>query len=105
MVGSPFLFLSAKTHRHPGYTKHEPPAPCPNFNGPQQLGGAIQAPLANGIDTYQGVKYYPGPYNPKLCAAACQAQTAYNKRHAKNGTYKPCVCTLRLLSFLHSCGH
>lgn len=32
-----------------------------------------------------------GPYDPALCAAACQAQTEYEKAHpGSNGKYKPC---------------
>lgn len=74
-----------------GYNRKAPPAPIPNFTGPVQLGGAINAPLDNGYNTYMGVKFFKAPYDPAVCAAACQAQTAYNKRHAVDGKYRPCV--------------
>jgi hypothetical protein len=56
------------------------------------LPGAINAPLDNGYDTYNGYKLYNnGPFDPSLCAAACQAQTAYDRATAaSDGTYKPC---------------
>ncbi|KAF2835214.1 hypothetical protein M501DRAFT_942411, partial [Patellaria atrata CBS 101060] len=74
-----------------GYNRHQSPPPATNFTTPVPLPGAINAPLYNGVDTYMGVKIYPdGPYDPSQCAAACQAQTAYNKRHATDGIYKPC---------------
>ncbi|KAI9714683.1 MAG: hypothetical protein M1812_006348 [Candelaria pacifica] len=73
-----------------GYTKKNPPSPIASFDGPTEFGGATNAPLFNGIDTYQGVKFFNQPYDPLVCASACQAQTAYNRRHATNGAYKPC---------------
>ncbi|KAI9704764.1 MAG: hypothetical protein M1836_006544 [Candelina mexicana] len=73
-----------------GYTKKNPPSPIASFNGPTEFGGAINAPLFNGVDTYLGVKFFNQPYDALVCASACQAQTAYNKRHATNGVYKPC---------------
>jgi hypothetical protein len=77
-----------------GYSKIPVPAPQPNtnFTGPTGLPGAINAPLDNGVDTYIGMKLYNGgPYDPSQCAAACQAQTAYDRATAaSDGTYKPC---------------
>ena len=74
-----------------GYNKDCPPSPCPHFTGPVQLGGAINAPLApDGTDTYLGVKFFIGPYDPAICAIACEATTAYNHRHAQNGKYRTC---------------
>lgn len=76
-----------------GYNKNAPPPSLPGFTGPVQLGGAINAPLDtnNGADTYIGMKYFNAPYDPLVCAAACEAQTDYNRRTASNGVYKPCV--------------
>jgi hypothetical protein len=33
-----------------------------------------------------------GPYDPSLCAAACESQTQFDKNHLvdSNGEYKPC---------------
>ncbi|KAI9797322.1 MAG: hypothetical protein M1825_006020 [Sarcosagium campestre] len=73
-----------------GYSRASPPAAIPGFDGPTRLGGAINAPLDNGVDTYLGQKYFNAPYDPSVCASACVAQTAYNKRHPTDGTYKPC---------------
>ena len=76
-----------------GYNKLAPPPAYTNFTGPSELGGAINAPNnATGYNTYIGMKYYPGPYDPSQCAASCQATTAYDQRHATNGFYKACVC-------------
>jgi hypothetical protein len=33
---------------------------------------------------------YEGPYDPSQCAAACNAQTAYDRATASNGVYEPC---------------
>lgn len=75
-----------------GYTKSNPPNPIPGFSGPTEFGGAINAPLnAQGKNTYIGVKYFKGVYNALLCASACQANTAYNHRHARaDGSYDAC---------------
>ncbi|KAL8642542.1 MAG: hypothetical protein Q9228_000767 [Teloschistes exilis] len=78
-----------------GYNKASPPDPIDGFTGPQELGGAINAPLDNGKNTYMGYKYYPFSqtqgYDPATCATACKAQTAYNSRHpAADGTYATC---------------
>lgn len=80
-----------------GYIKSPPPAPptLTNFTGPSALlPGAINAPNdpTTGKNTYLGMKLYNGgPFDPSQCAAACQAQTAYDARHpASDGTYMPC---------------
>lgn len=75
-----------------GYNKFLTPAPQTNFTGPVALPAAINAPLYNGKDTYVGMKIFTsGPYDPSLCAAACQAQTAYDKATAaSDGSYMPC---------------
>ncbi|KAL8732057.1 MAG: hypothetical protein Q9166_003010 [cf. Caloplaca sp. 2 TL-2023] len=78
-----------------GYNKTSPPNAIDGFNGPTALGGAINAPLDNGKNTYLGYKYYPFSqsqgYDPSACAAACKAQTGYNSRHPNaDGTYATC---------------
>ncbi|KAL9021168.1 MAG: hypothetical protein Q9185_001569 [Variospora sp. 1 TL-2023] len=78
-----------------GYNKASPPDPTNGFTGPTGLGGAINAPLYNGVNTYLGNKYYPFSqtqgYTPSTCAVACQAQTGYNSRHPNaDGTYATC---------------
>ncbi|KAF2113355.1 hypothetical protein BDV96DRAFT_662375 [Lophiotrema nucula] len=83
-----------------GSNRYSKLAPCPspasytNFTSPSRLlHGAINASLAaDGSDTYLGIKLYNnGPYDPSQCAAACQAQTAYDgSTAASDGSYKPC---------------
>ncbi|KAL8949790.1 MAG: hypothetical protein Q9222_004133 [Ikaeria aurantiellina] len=69
-----------------GYTKNNPPDAQNGFTGPTELGGAINAP-----SNYMGQKYFPGVYDAGKCAAACQTNTAYNKRHPRSdGTYDAC---------------
>lgn len=76
-----------------GYVKNVPPPSYTNFTGPTELGGAIQAPLANGVNTYIGMRMFPGPYDPSSCAAVCQETTTYDSQHpASDGTYMPCNC-------------
>lgn len=44
-------------------------------------------------DTYNGMRLFTTqPYDPSLCAAACQAQTTFDKNNLvdANGQYKPC---------------
>ncbi|KAL8973017.1 MAG: hypothetical protein Q9183_000224 [Haloplaca sp. 2 TL-2023] len=78
-----------------GYNKAAPPPSVNGFTGPTALGGAINAPLDNGKDTYLGHRYFPFSqsqgYDPSVCAAACNAQTGYNSRHPNaDGTYETC---------------
>ncbi|KAL8953330.1 MAG: hypothetical protein Q9222_000792 [Ikaeria aurantiellina] len=79
------------------YNKATPPAAISCYNGPTQLGGAINAPYnAQGQNTYMGYKYHPFSqtqgYDPSTCAADCNSQTAYNKRHpAADGSYQTCT--------------
>ncbi|KAK4992724.1 hypothetical protein LTR50_000847 [Elasticomyces elasticus] len=75
-----------------GYVKSAPPKSQPDFTGPTALGGAVQAPLDNGVDTYIGMRLYPdGAYDPSLCAAVCKQTTAYDAATADaTGKYKPC---------------
>jgi hypothetical protein len=76
-----------------GYSKISKALPAvKDFNAPTTLPAAINAPLDNGYDTYNGMRLFnENPYDPALCAAACQAQTDYDKAHPdSDGTYKPC---------------
>jgi hypothetical protein len=74
-----------------GYLKNSAPNSCPGFNAPVPVGGAINAPLYNGVDTYMGYKFYPnGDYSQ--CTAACTAQTGYNSRHPPSDGSPPKVC-------------
>ncbi|KAI4196366.1 MAG: hypothetical protein LQ350_006617 [Teloschistes chrysophthalmus] len=77
-----------------GYNKASPPDPVDGFTGPQELGGAINAPTDS--NTYIGYKYFPFSqtqgYDPATCAAACKATTAYDSRHpAADGTFATCA--------------
>ncbi|KAL8930048.1 MAG: hypothetical protein Q9172_000133 [Xanthocarpia lactea] len=79
------------------YNKASPPPAIACYNGPARLAGAINAPLnTQGQNTYMGYKYHPFSqtqgYDVSTCAADCNAQTAYNKRHpAADGSYQTCV--------------
>jgi hypothetical protein len=84
-----------------GYSKTSPickAAPAvANFNAPANLPAAINAPYiqkdGKDYDTYNGMRLFnDGPFDPALCAAACEAQTAFDKQHLAdaNGEYKPC---------------
>ncbi|OHF01820.1 FAD binding domain-containing protein [Colletotrichum orchidophilum] len=69
-----------------GYSKLAPPPSYDGFTGPVAFGGATQAP-----NSYMGSKYYPGPYDPIQCAAACKANTKYDHDHPRaDGTYDAC---------------
>lgn len=79
------------------YNKNSAPAAIPGYTGPQELGGAINAPLdVNGSNTYMGFKFYAFSqsqgYTPSTCAAACTSQSSYNKAHpASDGTFQTCT--------------
>jgi hypothetical protein len=69
-----------------GYNKNAPPPSYPGFVGPVALGGAINAP-----NSYMGVRFYSGPYDPSQCVNVCQETTAYNKAHPNSdGSYDTC---------------
>ncbi|KAJ4370991.1 hypothetical protein N0V86_008685 [Didymella sp. IMI 355093] len=79
-----------------GYSKQSQTLPnVPDFNPPTSLPAAINAPLDasdNSYDTYTGMRLFnDNPYDPSLCAAACEAQTTYDVNHpAQDGSYKTC---------------
>lgn len=72
-----------------GYAKTNITVPdkCPGYQPPKPCkGGAINKP-----SSYLGSKFFPGPYNPSVCAAYGQAQTTANKAAvSKGGKYLPC---------------
>lgn len=68
-----------------------------DFNPPANLPAAINAPTVkmNGqdFDSYNGMRLFNNnPYDPALCAAACESQTQFDKEHLvdSNGEYRPC---------------
>lgn len=77
-----------------GYNKGSPPPPVNCYSGPQELGGAINAPPSSG--SYMGYQYFPFSqsqgYDPQTCADACDAQTLYDSQHpTADGSFMPCV--------------
>ncbi|KAL9136180.1 MAG: hypothetical protein Q9175_002613 [Cornicularia normoerica] len=77
-----------------GYNKDAPPPAVSRYVGPQELGGAINAPTDSG--SYMGYQYFPFSqsqgYDPQTCADACDAQTTYDTQHpAADGSFKSCV--------------
>lgn len=78
-----------------GYTSWKLGGPIPDYGTPQNLNNsAINSPLQDcaGKYTYMGFKLLQdGPFNPLLCAAACDAQTAYNLKYPPK-TGKPSLC-------------
>lgn len=76
-----------------GYSKTNKDLPTvKDFNTPASLPAAINAPLDNGYDTYNGMRLFnDNPFDPALCGAACEAQTEYDMAHPdSDGKYKPC---------------
>ncbi|ETS87155.1 hypothetical protein PFICI_00983 [Pestalotiopsis fici W106-1] len=76
-----------------GYNSVGPFASPTGYTGTYIGQKAINAPLCpSGSDSYLGVKAFTsGPFDPSLCAAACSAQSDYNRAHpASDGTYKTC---------------
>ncbi|KAI0022931.1 hypothetical protein F4780DRAFT_150278 [Xylariomycetidae sp. FL0641] len=55
---------------------------------------AIQAPLdCNGANTYMGYKFFPNPpFDPQLCQAACEAQSAFNLANPPADGSPPMLC-------------
>lgn len=76
-----------------GYTKTNKALPSvQDFKAPTSLPATINAPLDNGYDTYAGMRLFnDNPFDPALCAAACESQTDYASTHPDSeGHYKPC---------------
>ncbi|KAK4541626.1 hypothetical protein LTR36_007770 [Oleoguttula mirabilis] len=68
-----------------GYTSYEVGGPIDGWSTPQSLNNsAMNAPLRDcaGAWTYMGYTLFQsGPFDPRLCSAACNAQTAYDMAH------------------------
>lgn len=66
-------------------------------NSPLSLGTSVMnASLRDcvGTWTYMGYKLYTdSSYDPRLCKAACDAQTAYNAKHAPTDGTNPATCS------------
>jgi hypothetical protein len=76
------------------YTTYKLGGPIDGWNGPQKLdNAALNAPLWDCTDTWSYLGYkllQTGSVDPRLCAAACDAQTAYNKQHPSGPNAVPC---------------
>lgn len=73
-----------------GYNKNPAsytPVTVPSWNATQQCsGGAISAPSKQ-----MGGKFFPGPFDPRICTAYADAQTALNKKGLSTGqSYSAC---------------
>jgi hypothetical protein len=72
-----------------GYEKTNTTTPdqCPGYKPPKPCnGGAINKPSC-----HIGSKFFPGPFNPAVCASYADAQTKINKNAvAKGKKYLPC---------------
>ncbi|OJD32501.1 carbohydrate-binding-like protein [Diplodia corticola] len=75
------------------YTSYEVGGPISGWTDPLSLNNAaLNAPLRDcaGTWTYMGYKLFQdGPFDPTLCAAACDAQTEYNIAHPPSSGYTP----------------
>ncbi|KAF4543528.1 Carbohydrate-binding protein [Lasiodiplodia theobromae] len=75
------------------YTSYEIGGPVDGWTTPLSLdNAALNAPLRDcaGTWTYMGYKLFQdGPFDPTLCAAACDAQTEYNIAHPPSSGYTP----------------
>jgi hypothetical protein len=68
-------------------TNNTTPPSCPGYKPPKPCnGGAINKP-----NCALGSKFFPGPYDPRVCAAFAGAQVEANKRAVQmGGKYLPC---------------
>ncbi|KAF2722470.1 hypothetical protein K431DRAFT_221934 [Polychaeton citri CBS 116435] len=69
-----------------GYTSYKLGGPVDDYTNPPQYfnTSVMNSPLRDcaGTWTYMGYKLFQsGPYDARLCAAACDAQTDYDKKH------------------------
>ncbi|TVY21061.1 hypothetical protein LARI1_G001243 [Lachnellula arida] len=77
-----------------GFTKTNTttPAPCPGWQHPQDCGGRAH----NHPSTCIGTSFFPGPYDPLLCASYAQAQNALNAKPSSwkqwTRSYNPLQC-------------
>lgn len=83
-----------------GYAFNATAPTVSGFAPPIELGGALLAPLSNGVETYMGYKYFSfgtgdGQYpyeDPILCTEVCSAQTAYNANNPPADGSAPQAC-------------
>ena len=80
-----FIVVIAGSNGYNLGTTTPPPSPCPGFNHPQPFPGAVNHP-----GSCLGSKFFPVPFDPSICAAACIAETEANKGRANHGRYQPC---------------
>lgn len=75
-----------------GYMTSDVP-PLEGYTGTYLGDASINAPLGcNDQDTYIGFKIFTdGPFNPGLCASACEAQNEYNRAHPP-ASGEPMIC-------------
>ncbi|OMP85174.1 hypothetical protein BK809_0000274 [Diplodia seriata] len=75
------------------YTSYEVGGPVAGWTDPLSLdNAALNAPLRDcaGTWTYMGYKLFQNtPFDPTLCAAACDSQTEYNIAHPPSSGYTP----------------
>ncbi|GME48836.1 Carbohydrate-binding protein [Neofusicoccum parvum] len=75
------------------YTSYKVGGPVDGWTAPLSLNdAAMNAPLRDcgGTWTYMGYKLFQdGPFDSSLCAAACDAQSAYNLAHPPSTGYTP----------------
>ncbi|TVY85008.1 hypothetical protein LSUE1_G003435 [Lachnellula suecica] len=76
-----------------GFTKVNTttPASPPGWQAPQQCGSHGSAGH-NHPSTCIGTSFFPGPYNPLLCASYAAAQNAINAKSGYSGSYNPLKC-------------
>ena len=79
------------------------PAAVDGFTGPVSFGdNAINAPSG-----YMGVQTFPQsqPYDPSVCAAACNAKTAFDVEHGLPSTANPDLCEFFVAYILYENGN
>ncbi|EOD50433.1 hypothetical protein UCRNP2_2792 [Neofusicoccum parvum UCRNP2] len=72
-----------------GYNRYQniPDKALPNFTGPVSIGNAA---IQDG-SYYQYIDHNDqSAFDPAICAADCQENTAYNKLHSGGGSYTAC---------------
>jgi len=96
--GGNFKFVSAVAGSN-GYVSYKLGAPLDGYKMQSLNNSVMNAPLYDCTHTwtYLGYKLFQtGSMDPRLCAVACDAQTAYNKAHPAHGpgntTITPVTC-------------
>ena len=96
--GGNFKFVYAVAGSN-GYVSYKLGAPLPGYNMLSLNNSVMNAPLYDCTHTFTYLGYkllQAGSVDPRLCAAACDAQTAYNKAHPAQGkgntTVAPVAC-------------